>query len=452
MAACFGKSAIIGTGGQLQHRLVIENLSTAAFIANPRNARTHSERQIAKIAASIAEFGFTNPVLVDEHDVLIAGHGRLGAAERLGLERIPAIRLTHLTESQKRALSIADNRIALDAGWNLEILAAELEQLASCEIDFDIEITGFETAEIDLLIDGPSETAEPDPADAAPEIDRDRPSCTRDGDLWIAGEHRVLCGNALDLAAYRAVLGDARAQMVFTDPPYNVAVDGHVCGLGRIKHREFKMAAGEMSPSQYMTFLETAFHYMADSSVDGAMHFIFMDWRHLGESLRAGTAVYGSLKNLCIWNKTNAGMGSLYRSKHELVLVYKNGKKRHINNVELGKQGRYRTNVWDYAGLNTFRRGRRNELSAHPTVKPISLVADAIKDCSRRGGLILDPFGGSGTTLLAAEQTGRRARLLEIDAAYVDVTIERWQKMTGAAARLAATGQTFEEVARERPD
>ncbi len=432
--------------------LVVEELPTTALSANPRNARTHSDRQIAKIEASIAEFGFTSPPLIDENDVLIAGHARLEAARRRGIEKIPTIRISHLSPAQKRALALADNRIAVEAGWDIELLSEELEHLASLDLDFDVEITGFETAEIDLLISGRSDTGEPDPADTAPDIDRDKPSVTRDGDLWIIGDHRVLCGNALDLAAYGTLLGDERAQMGFTDPPFNVAVDGHVCGLGKIKHREFRMASGEMSPSQYTAFLETAFRYMANASVDGSIHFIFMDWRHLGESLRAGTAVYGPLTNLCIWNKTNAGMGSLYRSKHELVLVYKNGKRRHINNVELGKHGRYRTNVWDYAGVNTFKRGRQEELSSHPTVKPIALVADAIRDCSRRGGIILDPFGGSGTTLLAAQRTGRKARLLEIDAAYVDVAIERWRKMTGGTARLAATGQTFEEVARERQE
>ncbi|MEE9301101.1 MAG: DNA methyltransferase [Alphaproteobacteria bacterium] len=436
----------------MHHPLVVEELPTAALCANPRNARTHPDRQIAKIAGSITEFGFTNPVLIDENDVLIAGHGRLEAAKRLGIEKIPTIRTTHLSPAQKRALALADNKIALEARWDIELLSEELEHLASLDLDFDVEITGFETAEIDLVISGQSDTSRPDPADAAPEIDRDKPSVTRDGDLWITGDHRVLCGNALDLSSYQGLLGDERAQMAFTDPPYNVSVDGHVCGLGKVKHREFQMASGEMSPSQYTAFLETAFRYMANASADGSIHFIFMDWRHLAEILRAGAAVYGPLKALCIWNKSNAGMGSLYRSKHELVLVFKNGKAPHINNVELGKHGRYRTSVWDYAGVNTFKRGRREELSAHPTVKPIALVADAIRDCSRHGGIILDPFGGSGTTLLAAERTGRRARLIEIDAAYVDVTIERWQKMTGGTARLAATDQTFGEVARERQE
>ena len=237
---------------------------------------------------------------------------------------------------------------------------------------------------------------------------------------------------------------------MFTDPPYNVAIDGHVCGLGRVRHREFAMGCGEMSEAEFTAFLEAVFDLLAENTVDGSIHQICMDWRHMGEMLAAGRTVYSELKNLCVWNKTNAGMGSFYRSKHELVFVWKAGTAAHINNFELGQHGRHRTNVWDYAGVNTMRAGRLEELAMHPTVKPVALVADAIKDCSRRGGLVLDPFGGSGTILIAAERTGRKARALEIDPHYVDVAVRRWQAYAGKSAVLAGSGETFETIADRR--
>jgi DNA modification methylase len=236
------------------------------------------------------------------------------------------------------------------------------------------------------------------------------------------------------------------AQMVFSDPPYNVPVDGHVCGLGRIKHREFAMAAGEMSELEFITFLQTVLGHLAAHSANGSIHFICIDWRHLHELLTAARAVYAAFKNLCIWNKTNGGMGSLYRSKHELVLVFKHGTAAHINNIDLGRHGRYRTNVWDYAGTNTLGAERGEELEMHPTVKPVALVADAILDCSRRGGIVLDCFAGSGTTLIAAERTRRRAFAMEIDPRYVDTAVRRWQEYSGAAAVLAGTKLTFAKV------
>lgn len=430
-------------------QLVVEQRAIGSLKLNPRNARTHSDRQIAQIAASIAEFGFTNPVLVDESGVIIAGHGRLEAARRLGLPAIPTIRLTELTPAQKRALALADNKIALNAGWDFEILTAELKELGTMDLDFDVEITGFESAEIEAIVATGSDKTS-DQADQVPEVDRSQVAVSRPGDLWHLGEHLLLCGNALDLAAYGALLGSEKAEIVFTDPPYNVPIEGHVCGLGAIKHRDFAMASGEMTTAQFTTFLETAFRYMANASVNGSIHYICMDWRHMPEILRAGLTVYDELKNLCVWNKDNGGMGSFYRSKHEFVFVFKSGKAPHINNIGLGKHGRYRTNVWDYAGVNTFRRDRQDELALHPTVKPVALVADAIKDCSRRGSLVLDPFGGSGSTLLAAERTDRRVRLIEIDPHYVDAAIGRWRKATGGEVTLHASGETLGQVAERR--
>jgi DNA modification methylase len=270
------------------------------------------------------------------------------------------------------------------------------------------------------------------------------------GDLWLLGSHRLQCGDARGQAAYDQLLAGAKAEFVFTDPPYNVVIDGHVCGLGRVRHREFAMGCGEMSEAEFTAFLKTVFALLADNSIDGSIHQICMDWRHIWEMLEAGRTVYGELKNLCVWNKTNAGMGSFYRSKHELVFIWKSGTAAHINNFELGQHGRHRSNVWDYPGVNTMRPGRLEELAMHPTIKPVALVADAIKDCSRRGGLVLDPFCGSGTILIAAERTGRKARGLEIDPIYVDVAVQRWQAYTGKSAILVGSGETFETTAERR--
>ena len=272
---------------------------------------------------------------------------------------------------------------------------------------------------------------------------------TRPGDTWLLGPHRIRCGSALDEAAYRAMMHEDRAAMVFTDPPYNVPIDGHVGGLGAIRHREFAMAAGEMDEAEFTVFLTRALGLLAGHSRDGSLHFICMDWRHMGELLAAGKRSYAELKNLCVWAKDNAGMGSLYRSQHELVFVFKHGRDQHQNHIQLGRYGRNRSNVWSYPGVNTFSRqgAEGNLLALHPTVKPVALVADALRDCSCRGEIVLDSFLGSGTTLIAAERTGRICRGLELDPLYVDTAIRRWQAITGQHARHAQSDQRFDDLA-----
>ncbi|MDO8432184.1 MAG: DNA methyltransferase [Candidatus Binatus sp.] len=430
----------------------IEVLTIGSLKPYARNPRTHSDKQINQIARSIRQFGFTNPILIDPELGVIAGHGRIEAAKLLGISEVPTIRLDHMTEAQKRAYVIADNRLAENAGWDRELLALELQYLSDLELDFDATITGFDTPEIDVLIQGLNLDGTSDQTEEIPEVDRSVTPVSRLGDLWELGDHRVLCADATEAASFDYLLEAQRAQMVFVDPPYNVPIDGHVCGLGAIKHREFQMAAGEMSEPQFIEFLKTTLGHLATFSIDGSIHFVCMDWRHCFELTSAGRDVYDELKNLCVWNKDNGGMGSLYRSKHELVFVFKRGSAAHINNIELGRHGRYRTNVWDYAGINTMRAGRMDDLAMHPTVKPTALVADAILDCSTRRGIVLDCFGGSGTTLLAAEKTGRRAYLMELDPAYVDVTIQRYQKLTGKVANHAATGATFADTRAERAE
>ncbi len=427
----------------------IEYLGLGEIRPNPRNARSHPKKQIHELAASIKTFGLNSPLIVDETGMILVGHGRFAAAQLLGLTQVPVIRVEHLDDAQKIAYAIADNRIALNASWDLEMLTGNFKLLDVETIDFDPEITGFATAEIDLMLD-PAVPNPPkaDRADQVPAVETT--AVSRPGDLWLLGEHKLICGDARDPATYAELMGEQRARLVFTDPPYNVPIDGHVGGLGAVKHREFAMASGEMTEAEFTRFLGTVFKVMANVSVDGAIHFICMDWRHLGEVLKAGQGIYSELKNICVWNKDNGGMGSFYRSKHELVLVYKVGTAPHINTVELGSHGRYRTNVWDYAGVNTLRAGRADELAMHPTVKPTALVIEAIKDCSRRGDIVLDPFSGSGTTIMAAHKSRRRARAIEIDPLYVDVAIRRWQQFTGLTARLDLTGETFDEIAAQR--
>jgi len=430
--------------------LRIEVRPIASLTLRRNNPRTHTERQIRQIAASIETFGFTNPVLIDASRTIIAGHGRVRAAKRLGWNSVPTIQLEHLSESQVRAYVIADNRLAEKAGWDRDLLAIELQGLAEIELDFDLEVTGFETAEIDLLIGDAAKHDDADPADTIEAIDPNRPVVTRPGDLWAIGPHRLLCGDALDGAAYARLLGNQPAQLVFVDPPYNVPIEGHVSGLGRNRHAEFAMASGEMSEAEFTRFLTTALGHHAAVSTDGAIHFVCMDWRHAGELLAASRSLYSDWKNLCVWSKTNAGMGSLYRSQHELVFVFKVGEGPHVNNVELGRHGRTRSNIWRYAGVNVFGAGRDQALAMHPTVKPVRLVADAILDCSRRGDRVLDGFAGSGTTLLAAERTGRLGFGLEIEPRYVDATIRRFAEHAGLEAIHVESGRTFAEVAEER--
>lgn len=407
--------------------------------AAPRNARTHSRKQLRQLGDSITAFGFTNPVLVDANGEVIAGHGRLAAARMLGLAEVPTLCLDWLSEEQKRAYVIADNRLAEKAGWDRELLAIELGDLMTLEID--ATLTGFEMKEIELIIDAGAavladdEVPEPEPGGAVCQM----------GDLWQLGQHRLLCGDALDRASYSALLGKERARLVVTDPPYNVKIAGHVSGLGKTRHREFVQGSGELSVVAFTRFLTDALGAMARVSRDGALHYVFMDWRHLPELMGAGQAVYDDWLNLCVWSKNNAGMGSLYRSQHELVAVYKKGRRPHCNNVELGANGRHRSNVWQHAGVNTFRKGREEELGWHPTVKPLELICDIIRDASDPGELVLDGFGGSGTTLIAAAHCGRVARLVELDPLYCDVILRRYNTVFGEMPVLIGSGETFAE-------
>ncbi|MFZ1006330.1 MAG: DNA methyltransferase [Candidatus Sulfotelmatobacter sp.] len=426
----------------------VEWRSTGSLRPYPDNPRRHPDDQIEALGRSISKFGWARPIGIDGSGTILFGHGCYEAARRLALAEVPTLTLTGLSEAEKRALMIADNRLAEESDWDPDLLVLHFKELL--EIDFDVELTGFSTGQIDILLDGaPKESCAQDPDDVLDSA-LQGPPVTVLNDCWKLGAHGLICGDARLAVSYQALLGGTRAQMVVTDPPYNVKIEGHARGRSRKKQREFAMASGEMTDAQFTVFLESTMALVIASSEDGSIHYWFMDWRHLPQLLGASGPLYTEWKNLLVWRKSNAGQGSFYRSHHELIAVFKLGNAPHINNFGLGADGRYRTNVLDYPGGMTPDHKRREELEMHPTVKPVALIADLMRDCSRRNGLILDPFGGSGTTLLAAERTGRRARVIEIDPLYVDLSIRRWQRQTGAQAIHVETGRTFDDIAAER--
>jgi DNA modification methylase len=433
-------------------QLKIVHRPIAALKTNPQNPRLHSRRQVRQIAHSISTFGFNVPILVDHELNVVAGHGRLLACRELGWAEVPTIGLEHLSQAQARAFMIADNRLSETSIWDEGLLAQELRYLSALDLNFDIEAIGFTMGEIDLRIEGlaAADGGSSDHADVLPPTSNI--AISQSGDLWQLDRHRLCCGSALDPRSYDLLMNGEQAAAAFVDPPYNVPIDGHATGLGAVRHGDFIMGVGEMDAAEFTDFLSRCFRLLARHSTDGAIHYICMDWRHIAEIHAAGQEVYSELKNLCIWAKHNAGMGSFYRSQHELVFVFKHGRGSHRNNVQLGRDGRHRTNVWSYPGGSCFGRStdEGNLAALHPTVKPAQMVADALLDCSARGDVVLDSFLGSGTTLIAAERTGRRCHAIEIDPLYVDCAIRRWQAFCGGHARHVQTGREFNELARER--
>jgi DNA modification methylase len=428
----------------------IENIPVGNLTPNPRNARTHPESQIGLLTNSIRKFGFIGAITIDENGVIIAGHGRFEAAKRLGMQTVPCIRLSKLTAADKLALAIADNRLAELSGWDKPLLGEILCGLTTAEIDFDFEVTGFDSVDLDgFLAPEPDPrrrkapvsifSEDPDDKVIAPEKGA---SVSRAGDLWMLGTHRLLHGDALDRLSYVQLLDDETVTQVIADPPYNVSAR-HISSKG---FRNFQSAAGEMTRKEFRTYLSRILALCSDVVCDGAIFHTFMDWKHLADLSDAAEAAGLTPMNMCVWVKPYAGMGSFYRSQHELVLVYKSGRAAHINNFGLGARGRSRSNAWFYPSVRGVRRGVNDPDGGHPTVKPISMIIDAIRDCSGRGDLILDPTGGSGTTMIAAERMGRRARLIEIDGLYVDLSIRRWQGVTGCQATRVSDGATFDSL------
>lgn len=423
-------------------KLSVETVPISAIKGYVRNARTHSPAQIDQIANSIRNFGFVVPLTIEDDGTLIAGHGRLAAAKKLGRKTVDAVRVSHLNDAQKRALRLADNKVAELAGWDEKLLALEFTDLLhldlNMDLSFDLSVTGFASAEIDRLVEAGSKTTEADHDEDV--MDAPEEPVSRLGDIFELGDHRIICGDAVNPATYAALLGDEKAAMSVSDAPYNVSIKTHV---GSRRHDEFVMGVGEMDAKAFANFLAGFLALCSGFCRVGAFHMAFMDWRHMAEMLEAGAASGLELKNLCVWDKGAGAMGPLYRSQHELVFVFKEPRASHVNKVQLGKFGRNRTNVWSYPGAASLRK----ELELHPTPKPVALIADAIRDVSDRNDVVLDAFSGSGTTIIAAEKTGRRARVIELDPRYVDVAIRRWEARSGDVARHVATGATFAELA-----
>jgi DNA modification methylase len=431
----------IGTRPNMGH---FDLLATTSLTPHPGNPRKHSRAQIRAIAKSIDAFGFTAPILVDKGLQILAGQGRWEAANAVGLTHVPVVHLDHLTDAQAKAYVLADNKLTDRSTWDDTKVAVQLKELSELALDFDIEATGFEPPEIDFRVQS---LEEPDSTERLDEFDLAKgPTVSVPGDLWSLGQHRIRCGSALESQSFRDLFENEVAAVAFTDPPYNVPIQGNVGGRGRVTHHEFPMASGEMSEVEFTGFLTASLSLICAHTAPGGLIYGCMDWRHMVPMHEAGQASGCELINVCVWVKTNGGLGSLYRSRHELVFVFKKGKEPHINNIQLGRFGRNRTNVWNYAGTNTF---AHKGSKLHPTVKPVLLVSDAILDSTKRDDIVLDPFLGSGTTLLAAERTHRRCCGIELDPLYVDTAVERWQRMTGRKAHNRV-GETFDFIRSRR--
>lgn len=414
--------------------ITVKTDSLIEYVRNPRN----NDAVVDKMVACIREFGFRIPIVAKSDGMVVDGHLRLKAARKLGLEEVPVVVADDLSEAQIKAFRLIANQSANWAEWDEELLKLELEELK--DLHFDLTLTGFDLDEIESKLKEDEESEAPNNDEFEQE---DLPVISKYGDLWILGEHRLLCGDSTKTEDVQKLMDGKLADFVFTDPPYNVKVD-HVANYGKIHHDEFAMASGEMSEQEFINFLSVVFKNLIAASRDGSLHYICMDWKHIYEIITAGLENYSAFKQLCVWNKGSGGMGAFYRSQHELIFVFKNGDEQkpfHGN----------RTNIWNYPGMNNFAAEDRDELVAlHPTVKSLSLVKDAILDASNEGDLILDLFGGSGTTLIASEDTGRKCCMMEYEPKYVDTIIRRWQEHTTQQAIHAETRKTFEEIAVER--
>ena len=429
------KAQALSSGSRLQ----VDYRHPDELIPYANNPRKHSRPSIKKLQRSLKKLGWTNPILVDDKGNVICGHGRLEAAKLNGMTLVPVISLGQMSEADRRAYIIADNKLAERSKWSKEMLHAELSGLV--ELGYDIELTGFEIFEVDGILNFGDPDDDGDGIGPEPPIKKK--TVSRVGDLWWIGEHRVIVGDARDPAVAERLLDGERAAMVITDPPYGCKIAGNVSGLGKVKHQDFVMGAGEQPLPEYaMTLLRPAFKVIAASCLAGAIAFVFIDWRAAPHMLDAAKGVFLEVKNLCVWVK-NPGMGGFYRSAHELCYVFKVSPGKHINNVELGK--RARTNVWRYPSANVFGNSRKEDLEDHPTVKSRQMFRDAILDVSRPRDIVFDPFAGSGTTGLACEMAGRRARVIELDAKYADVMLRRLAKVTKAQPLLEGK-RPFREV------
>ena len=419
-----------------EHTDTLQLIDINLIVLKSKSLRKHSKKQLQKIKNAIQKVGYTNPILIDNKQNIIAGELRLLAMKELGYTQIPAIILDNLTQEEADAIRILDNRIAEDSEWNYENLKEKIEKLLS--FDYTFEDLAFDTVDYDkIFLADDSDENKVHNSDKEDDswLDANIPKRATFGDLWRLGDHFVLCGDSLLVKSFELLMQGELAQIVITDPPYNCKIKGHVCGLGKTQHEEFAMASGEMSNEEFAEFISKFMQNLVKFSIDGSLHYLYMDWAGLNTLLNQGKKHYTELKNIAIWNKSIGGMGTMYRSQHEMVPIFKNGKAKQ-NHIQLGKNGRYRTNVWGYDGIRATNPASLELLKLHPTVKPVPMLYDILLDASSKNDIVLDCFGGSGSTLLAAERCKRRARLIEISPRYVDVIIFRWEKETGKTAKL----------------
>jgi hypothetical protein len=429
-------------------RMAIELVPIDSIKSNPRNAKEHPEQQIALLAENIRRFGVTHPILIDEANTKIAGHARIAAARRLNLKEIPVIRLSNLSPQEKRVVALADNKLAELGRWNPEILRLELKELTvdTADLTIDYSITGFDTVEIDQILGDDGSVARPDPADQMLPLVEPEVVVTEVGDLWVCGDHRLYCDSALEASSYRAVLDGVSADLVFADPMHSIPVAGHVARRGDARIT----SAGDPTSQEFIEFLQTISANIAGSVCPGAVIYFCTDWWRWEELAAATRQYFGAPKDMVVWTKSDAGRGSFYRSQHEHIAVYVAGGTPPAANFRLGERSRYRSNVWSYPGAKTTGRDWQTGASFSAALKPVALLVDALRDCSKRGQIVLDPCAGVGTTMIAAERTGRRARLIEIDPAYCDRIVRRWQTLTGKTAQLAESQQGFAELEARR--
>ncbi len=428
-----------------KNSLEIVYLNATAIKPSPHAARQHSASQRRKLKNLLQKFGQVAPIIIDANYEIVDGHAIYETLRDLGHDEIAVTIVENRSEAEIRALRLALNRVAQDTVWDDAKLRDEFKYLIS--VGFDLDLSGFEAVEIDMVLSIDTPTANTVEEEALNDLSPAAgPSAAKPGDVFRLGDHLIGCGDARDATFIHDLVGIKTVACVFTDPPYNVPIDGFVSGLGKTRHREFAMGTGEMSREQFIGFLSETVAAFKSVLVDGAIAFIAMDWRHGGELCEAVAQNGLEQKNLCVWVKSNAGMGSFYRSQHELIYVFKHGEAPHQNNFGLGAGGRTRSNVWQYRGVNAFGKDRMNLLAVHPTVKPVAMIADALRDVTRRDDVVLDVFLGSGSTLIAAEETGRICCGVELDPLYVDAAIRRWQKRTGKDAVHAVSGETFDAL------
>ena len=438
-----GKGLIESSLGKLKSLTNGSNCKNLQLVATDmvqvrdKNPRKHAKKQLQKLKNAIQKLRFINPIIIDEKGILIAGELRLQAAKDFKMSQVPALILEDITEEEARAIRIADNRIAEDAIWDFSLLQEELNNLVKFDIKFDD--VGFEPIDYEKIFlskDSPDNKVHNEETEDSSWLDENIPILVKKGDLIRLGDHFLVCGDSLNPATFAFLMQGELAQIVIADSPYNCTINKHVCGLGKVKHEEFEMASGEMTDAEFSDFIFKFMQNLVKFSADGSLHYLFIDWVGLNKILTQGSKLYTELKNIAVWDKGVGGMGAFYRSQHEMVPIFKNGKAKHQNHIQLGKYGRYRTNVWEYPGIRATNPGSLELLKLHPTVKPVAMLHDILLDASSKNDIVLDCFGGSGSTLLAAERSGRRARIIEISPRYCDVIIWRWEKETGKKAKI----------------